>query len=132
MFGDMSMNPMFDPRGDGLLKVFRDYQEEALRFVWKSDAGVTSRETWNHVNEVFEGKKTISRASIINFLNGMVDDGVLNYVERSGKGGCHRVYLPKLDESGFKKALVESVISSLLRDFPEETNEVLKQLISNE
>jgi len=126
------MNPMFDPRGDGLLKVLRDYQEEALRFVWKSDAGVTSRETWNHVNEAFEGKKTISRASIINFLNGMVDEGVLNYVERSGKGGYHRVYIPKLDESGFKTALVESIISSLLRDFPEETNEVLKRLISNE
>ena len=120
----------FDPKRDELSKVFRDYQEEALRFVWKSDGGVTSRETWNHVNEAFEGKKTISRASIINFLNGMVDEGVLNYVDRSGKGGYHRVYLPKLDESCFKKALVESIISSLVRDFPEETTEVLKQLRS--
>ena len=120
------MDLVFDPKADGLSKVFRDYQEEALRIVWKSEQGVNSRFVWIHVNEAFEGKKTISRASIINFLNAMVDEGVLNYIERSAKGGYHRVYNPKLDESGFKKAMAQSVISSLMRDFPEETNEVLK------
>ena len=117
---------MFDPKANGLSKVLRDYQEEALRFVWGSEQGVNSRLVWLHVNEAFGGEKTISRASIINFLNCMVDEGVLDYEERSGKGGYHRVYLPKLDESGFKKAMAQSVISSLMRDFPEETNEVLK------
>ena len=120
------MDLMFDPKADGLSKVLRDYQEEALRFVWSSEQGVNSRLVWLHVNEAFGGEKTVSRASIINFLNGMVDERVLDYEERSGKGGYHRVYLPKLDESGFKKAMAKSVISSLMRDFPEETNEVLK------
>jgi hypothetical protein len=120
------MDLMFDPKADGLSKVLRDYQEEALRFVWSSEQGVNSRLVWLHVNEAFGGEKTISRASIINFLNGMVDERVLDYEERSGKGGYHRVYLPRLDESGFKKAMAKSVISSLMRDFPEETNEVLK------
>jgi hypothetical protein len=78
------------------------------------------------VNEAFGGVKTISRASIINFLNGMVDEGVLDFEEKSGKGGYHRVYIPKLDEGGFKKAVAKSVLSSLIRDFPEETNDVLK------
>lgn len=119
------MNLMFDPKAEGLSKVFRDYQEEALRFVWGSEQGVNSRSVWLHVNEAFGGVQTISRASIINFLNSMVDEDVLNYEEKSGKGGYHRVYLPKLDESGFKKAMAESVISSLMRDFPDETNEVL-------
>jgi hypothetical protein len=120
------MDLMFDPKAEGLSKVLRDYQEEALRFVWSSEQGVNSRLVWLHVNEAFGGEKTISRASIINFLNGMVDERVLDYEERSGKGGYHRVYLPRLDESGFKKAMAKSVISSLMRDFPEETNEVLK------
>ena len=66
--------------------------------------------------------------SVINFLNEMVEEGVLEYEERSGKGGYHIVYQPKLDEGGFKKAIAESVISSLMRDFPEETNEVLKNI----
>jgi len=122
------MNLTFDPKAEGLSKVLRDYQEEALRIVWKSEQGVNSRLVWLHVNEAFGGKKTISRASIINFLNAMVDEGFLDYEERSGKGGYHRVYAPKLSESGFKKALAESVISSLMRDFPEETNEVLKNI----
>ena len=120
------MNLTFDPKAEGLSKVLRDYQEEALRFVWGSEQGVNSRSVWLHVNEAFGGEKTISRASIINFLNGMGDEGVLNYEEKSGKGGYHRVYNPKLDESGFKKAMAQSVISSLMSDFPEETNEILK------
>jgi hypothetical protein len=120
------MNLTFDPKAEGLSKVLRDYQEEALRFVWGSGQGVNSRLVWLRVNDAFGGVKTISRASIINFLNGMVDEGVLDYEDRTGKGGHHRIYLPKLDESGFKKAVSESVISSLMRDFPDETNEVLK------
>jgi len=120
------MNLTFDPKAEGLSKVLRDYQEEVLRFVWRSEQGVNSRLVWLQVNEAFGDEKTISRASIINFLNGMVDEGVLDYEEKSGKGGYHRVYLPKLDEGGFKKAVAKSVISSLMRDFPKETNEVLK------
>ena len=126
------MDLMFDPKADGLSKVLRDYQEEALSFAWNHSNGVVSREVWLHVNEAFEGKKTISRASIINFLNAMVDEGVLDFEDESGRGGYHRVYLPRLDEGGFKKAIAESVISSLMRDFPEETNEVLKRQLSNE
>ena len=45
-----------------------------------------SREVWSHVNKNLN-PKTISRASIINFLNAIVDEGVLDYNEKSGKGG---------------------------------------------
>jgi len=58
----------------------------------------------------------------------MVDEGVLKYKEETCKGGTRRIYYPKLDESGFKKHIVKMVISSLIRDFPEETNETLKEL----
>ena len=122
------MKLKFNPSGDGLSKVFLDYQEEAMRLVWKKgEEGMVSREVWSHVNNNLEGK-TISRASIINFLNRMVDEGVLDFDERTGKGGYHRVYRSKLSEEEFKKLLAKTVISSLLRDFPKETNEVLKKL----
>lgn len=121
------MNLKFNPGNDGLSKVFRDYQEEALNLVWKKKGeGVTSRDAWLHVNESFGGVKTISRASVINFLNDMVDEGILDYSEITGKGGYRRVYRPKLDESGFKKALAEDIISSLMKDFPEETKAAIK------
>ena len=123
------MNLVFDPKASGLSKVLRDYQEAVLRYVWKVEGeGVTSRMVHTHVNERLDGGRSISRASIINFLNAMVDEGVLDFVEETGKGGYHRVYTAKLDETGFKKALAESVFSSLLRDFPEETKIAFKEV----
>jgi len=124
------MTLIFNPDSDGLSKVLRDYQEEALRLVWnKGSEGVISREVWSQVNQNLDGK-TISRASIINFLNSLVDEGVLDFEERTGKGGYHRVYRPRLDENEFKKYLAETVISSLMKDFPKETKEVVKAFAS--
>ena len=123
------MNLVFDPKASGLSKVLRDYQEAVLRYVWKVEGeGVTSRMVHTHVNERLDGGRSISRASIINFLNAMVDEGVLDFVEETGKGGYHRVYTAKLDETGFKRALAESVFSSLLRDFPAETKIAFKEV----
>ena len=120
------MTLKFNPDNDGLLKVFRGYQEEALRFVWeRNEEGAVSRLVWSTVNERLTGRG-ISRASIINFLNDMVDEGVLDYEEKSGKGGYHRVYRPKLDEAAFKLYIAQTVISSLMRDFPAETIEAMK------
>jgi len=127
--GDMDMTLTFDPAGEGLAKVLKDYQIEALRLVWeKGEEGVNSREVYQHVNKALQGIRTISRASIINFLNAMVDEGVLNYKEETCKGGLRRVYSPKLDESGFKKHIAKGVITSLMKDFPEETKETMKEL----
>ena len=120
------MNLKFDPSATGLYKVFKDYQVEAMRFIWANgDEGVTSRIVHREVNEKLAGGKSISRASIINFLNDMVDEGFLDYVEESGKGGYHRVYSPRMDEIGFRKALAKSVIDSLMIDFPKETQETI-------
>ena len=122
------MSFVLDPKASGLSKVLKDYQREALRCIWKSESmGLTSRMVHSYVNERLDGGKSISRTSIINFLNVMVDEGVLDYVEESGKGGYHRVYSAKLDEAGFKRALAESFVSSLMKDFPEETRGVIKE-----
>jgi len=122
------MTLIFNPDNDGLSKIFKDYQEEAVKFIWEvGDRGAISREVWAKVNERLVGK-TISRASIINFLNAMVDEGVFDYNERTGKGGYHRVYRPKLDESSFKRYVAQVTISSLMKDYPEETREVIRSI----
>ena len=124
----MNTTLIFNPENVGLSKIFRDYQEEAVKFIWEvGDQGAISREVWAKVNERLVGK-TISRASIINFLNAMVDEGVLDYSERTGKGGYHRVYRPKLDESSFKRYVAQVTISSLMKDYPEETREVIRSI----
>jgi len=59
----------------------------------------------------------------------ILSKGVLDYEERSGKGGYHRVYFPKMDETGYRKHILREVIESMERDFPEETKEVIKEFI---
>ena len=121
------MTLKFDPEKKGLAKVLRDYQQEALKSVWKnSEKGLTTGEVFEYVNGKIDG--SISRASIINFLKAMADEGVLNYTERTGIGGIHRVYTPRLNESEFKIHVAQTMISSLLKDFPEETKTAINQL----
>ena len=77
------------------------------------------------VNERLGEGKSISRASVIFFLDDRVDDGVLGFREATGKGGRHRVYVPAMDEAGYCRYLLRTVIESMLRDFPGEAREVL-------
>ena len=112
----------------GLSMVLKDYQEKAMRYLWRlKGEGASSRDVWMQVNEDLE-LKTISRASIINFLNSMVDEGVLNYIEITGKGGHRRIYSAKYDEAGFKQFIAKTVVNNLIRDFPEETKKVLNNI----
>ena len=125
--GDFEMTLKFDPEQKGLAKILRDYQIEALKSIWKnSEKGQTSREVHEYVKEKID--ESISRASIINFLKAMADEGVLNYTEQPGKGGMHRVYAPRLNESEFKIHVAQTVIASLVKDFPEETKTAINQL----
>ena len=119
----------FDPSKTGLRKTLREYEELALRYIWETgDEGAGSGLTWRAVNERLEEGKTISRASIIFFLDRVVDEGVLGFRDATGKGGHHRIYVTKLDESGYKKYIVKTLIDSVAKDYPKETEEVLQAL----
>ncbi|NQT08116.1 hypothetical protein HQ586_03485 [Candidatus Bathyarchaeota archaeon] len=119
----------FDPAKIGLRKTLREYEEIALRYIWDvGDEGAGSGKTWIHVNEQLKDGKSISRASIIFYLNRMVDEGVLGFRDATGKGGHHRIYITKLDEKGYQKYIVETLCKSVAKDFPEATKEVLKEI----
>lgn len=120
------MTLMIDTAKKGLSMVFKDYQEEALKCLWEADDGKSSRQVWTHTNQALIGTRTISRASIINFLNAMVDEGVLTYTEITGKGGHRKIYAAKMDENSFKQYTAEVVLGNLIRDFPEETQKAIK------
>jgi len=123
------MTLTIDTSNTGLAMVLKDYQEVALQYLWRLDGeGASSRDVWMQVNEDLKGQRTISRASIINFLNSMVDEGVLNYTETTGKGGHRRIYSAKYNEAGFKEYIARIVVRNLLRDFPEETRKALQQV----
>ncbi len=125
--GDKKLALTIDTSSEGLAMVLKDYQEVALQYLWRLDGdGASSRDVWMQVNEDLQGKRTISRASIINFLNSMVDESVLNYTETTGKGGHRRIYSAKYNEAEFKEYVAKVVLKNLLRDFPEETRRALK------
>ncbi|NOQ96510.1 MAG: hypothetical protein GQ555_07850 [Desulfobacterales bacterium] len=118
----------FDHSKHGLRKTLKEYEEAGLRYIWnQGEKGAGSGKTWKAVNEALGPDKSISRASVIFFLNRMVDQGVLDYRSATGKGGYHRVYFSIMDERGYKKYLLKTVVESLMRDFPEETIEALKE-----
>lgn len=106
--------------------VLKDYQEATMQYLWRLDGkGASSRDVWVNVNMDMQGKRTISRASIINFLNRMVDNEVLSYHEITGKGGHRRIYSTKYNPSEFSQWIASTVLKNLLRDFPDETKKAM-------
>lgn len=109
----------------------REYQELAIRYLWDvGEEGAGSGPVWKAINEKLQKNgDSISRASVINSLNNLVDEGVLEYYEKSGKGGMQRVYMPAMYEDSYKKYVVKTILESALRDFPEEASEVIKSYL---
>ena len=91
------MDLVMDLTKKGLEMFFKPYQIASLNILWNSEETLSSRQVWELANEQLPG--TISRASIINFLNASVENGLLDYVETTGKGGYRRLYYSKLDRT---------------------------------
>ena len=98
--------------------IFRDYQKQAIDVVYAHPDGVNSRSVWSSVNTLLH-PATISRASIINFLNKCVDEKLLDYEERTGKGGYHRIYKPAMTWTEFEDLVIWTFIEKLMLIFPE-------------
>jgi predicted transcriptional regulator len=110
----------FDTSEKGLLTLFKPYQAALMEHIWKINnphrTGITSGQAYTFLQGYPDSK---SRASVILFLNEMVDGGVLEYEEESGKGGYHRVYYPKMSRQQFARYVVETITSKLNEIFPE-------------
>jgi hypothetical protein len=123
----MKMNIEYDTAESGLRAVLKDYQELALRAIWATPEGLGSKAVWDRVNAELK-PNTISRASVINFLESMRKIGVLKGDEKTGKGGYHWIYSPSMNEAEFKQFIVETILTNLMRNFPEETRAALENL----
>jgi len=110
----------FDTSEKGLLTLFKPYQAALLEYIWElnnpSRTGITSGQAYEFLKDHPDRK---SRASVIFFLNDMVDEGVLSYKERTGKGGYHRVYYPKMDRERFAQHVAKTINDKLKEAFPE-------------
>ena len=89
-----------------------------MQVIWSGPEGVNSRTVWLKVNESLGGD-TISRVSIINFLEAMREMGVLDAEDLTGKDGHQYVYKMGMSEEQFKLYVAKTLIKNLLWDFPE-------------
>lgn len=89
-----------DMTQEGLDMFFKDYQVKTLKALWGANPGLISREVWETV-----GADSISRASIINFLNDCVENDLLEVEFITGKGGHRGLYKPKRSEAQTKEYL---------------------------
>ena len=105
------MDLTLDLTETGFDMFFRPYQIAALDLLWNSDDYLSSREVWDKVNQNIEGR--ISRASIINFLNASVENGLLEFTETTGKGGYRRLYTSKWSKDETAKYLSQIVQNQL-------------------
>ena len=90
---------------------FKDYQLESLRVLWESDEGLFSRDVWERVNDL--RNQSISRTSIIIFLNNMVERGILSGTDLPGPGGYKTRYEAKMSERELKQHLAKIVKAKL-------------------
>ena len=118
----------FDPSRPGLRKTLKEWEELALRYIWEVGEEVAgSKNIWEHVNEKLKPDGSISRTSIIFAMNRLVDQGVLEFRENAGRGGHHKIYYPLMDEKGYLRYIVKTMVESMMRDFPETTREILEE-----
>ncbi len=109
----------FDTSEKGLLTLFKPYQAALLEHIWglngSGRVGINSGQAHRFLQGHPDSK---SRASVIFFLNDMVEEGILTYEEKSGKGGYHRVYYPKMNRDQFAQHVVETITRKLGEVFP--------------
>lgn len=119
----------FDTKQEGLETLFKPYQALLLEWIWEINEnqrkGVNSGQAHRYLQETSERK---SRASVIFFLNDLVDESILTYEERTGKGGHHRVYFPNMTREEFSKYVVGSINEKLQTVFPQ--SEEIKARVS--
>ena len=121
-------NLIIDLGEEGFRKIFQPYQEIVWRILWNSpQQSFSTKDMWARVNRELN-PISISRASIINFMQDMAGRGLLIQEMETCKGGMRGIYTPRLSEEELKKHVVKTVLDCLIRDFPKETAITLDSL----
>ncbi len=114
-----------DTDKNGLEAIFRKWQVPLVEEFFSGNP-MTSGAAYRFLEEKGiktgqEMRKTVSRASVIGSLNGMIDAGLLEYTEDTGKGGHHKVYKMIFNREELAHKLIEVFVNKLLEVFPEES-----------
>lgn len=107
--------------------VFKDYHKATIDVLTEDPL-----KSWGSGAMWEEIKKrgiTISRASVIFFLNFLVDDGLAEFDDATGKGGHHKLYRIPVSLGEVKKHIAHKVIEKLGEGLDLDLDWVLTNLI---
>ncbi|UCD44720.1 MAG: hypothetical protein JSV27_11505 [Candidatus Bathyarchaeota archaeon] len=108
---------IFDTEKDGLNTIFRPYQVSLMEYIWEINKetriGITSGQAHQLLQKTGNEDLMKSRASVVIFLQDMVEEGVLENKVESGRGGYHGVYYPKKTRDEFCQHVVSSIVDKL-------------------
>ena len=106
-----------DTKEAGLGKVFKGYEIAGTEYLFSVSEPVGSGKVWAWINAGSKWGQTpgnsISRASVIGFLNRLADEDLLTWEDATGKGGHFRKYNMVLSRQEFAKKVIEKFVASL-------------------
>lgn len=117
----------YDASKMGLDSIFRPWQVVVLDTIHVSSTGMNSNAVTITVNKKL-GQNSISRASIINFLEYLRGLGILRGEDETGKGGHHWVYFPGMGDPQYKQFIVDMILTRINEEFPAEMESALEKL----
>ena len=117
----------YDVTKMGLDAIFRPWQVVVLDTIHGSSTGMNSKTVTTEVNKKL-GQNSISRASIINFLEYLRELGILHGEDETGKGGHHWVYSPGMGDPQYKQFIVDLMLTRITDEFPSELESALEKL----
>ena len=104
---------IIDTEKEGLEMTHHEWEVPLYnKLLTEEDLEMISREAWKFLLEELK-PQTISRASVINSLNAHVDEGILKFREKTGKGGYHRVYSRNMTLDEYYKHIANQVNQAL-------------------
>lgn len=102
-------------------------ESKVLETLWSSDKRpLTVREVHRTMGS------GLAYTTIMTTMNRLYEKGTLDREVRSGKGGLHYAYWPKLDRDAFERAAVQRVLDGLIDRFGEKVTESFVERISTD
>jgi hypothetical protein len=111
----------FDTSKEGLQTIMKPYQAALMEHIWELNeserTGIISRDAHQYLLDSGEAELMKSRASVIFFLNDMVEEGVLEFETETGKGGHHRIYYPAMKAAEYEAYVSKAIMEKLKEVF---------------
>ena len=96
----------------GSIALMQDYKKELINKLLEIDEPIGSGDLHKYLIETMNGDHP-SRASVIFFMNHLVDNKYASFKDATGKGGHHRKYYTKLRKEDFIEKIRQDINTTL-------------------